>query len=194
MKGVAMLKVKCILPIYLGMFIFGCGGESDSSALSAACGAEPCGGDLVGFWRVGPQCGESSKDAEDTEENEACPDATYSVNTYVTGGYTFNADGTYQLTVNMQFIARSSTPASCIPMTVMCEDLGENEGDCAQASAAAPCVCNFSKTEMDTEEGSFEVVGNTVTLIGDDGESMRSEDFCVNGNILSLGDGQVLSR
>jgi hypothetical protein len=191
-----MFRLKCMLPACFALFVFGCGGESDSAFLRAACGEEPCGGDLVGVWNVGPQCGESNENEadRDEEENAECPDATYSVNSYFSGGYTFNADGTYRLESTLQITARSSTPASCIPMGSVCLDLGENEGDCAQASASAPCVCNFSRTEMDTEQGSYEVVGNTVTFIGDDGESGKLEDFCVDGNVLSLGDEQVFSR
>lgn len=191
-----MFSLKCVLPICVGLLIFGCGSESDNAAALAACGTAPCGGELVGAWNFGPQCKESAKndDDGDEEENGECPGATYSVNEYRTGGYTFNADGTYQLSVSLYITARSSTPASCIPMDVMCNDLGEDEGDCAQASPTAPCICNTSITIMDVDQGSYEVVENTITFIGDAGEAMRSEGFCVNGNILSLGDDQVLSR
>ena len=188
-----MLGFKYIVPVCIGLLLVGCG--SDSSSARAACGTAPCGGDLVGVWNIGVQCGESSNnDGAKDDENEDCPDATSSVNSYSTGRYTFNADGTYELTSSFQIALRTSTPASCIPMGAMCTDLGETEGDCTQASTAAPCVCNLSRADMDTEQGSYEVVDNTVTFIGDDGESVKSEDFCVKGSVLVLGDEQVLTR
>lgn len=186
-------KVTAIVAV----LALGCG---SGSGQSGTCGnVEPCGGNLVGTWKVNTACVNKAELMRQTASSFSsfCPQ--YSVNNVdqtTSGSVSFGADSTYQMSAMIAGTYKLNLPVSCF-----------NGMNCAQASVTlqtyftqnpdpaiqsvscagtGTCVCAIVATPSSTNEsGTYSTAGNTLTTTPTGG-APSDQDYCVQGNSLHL--------
>lgn len=184
----------------IGVTSSGC--SSSSGGADGSCGnVSPCGGNIVGTWKVQNACAGSGSSPV-AEMN--CSGATLQVGSLsVSGTVTFNANMTYAVSLNESFSEIVNTPTSCLAMggaTVSCSDLsaaagtalvgidaGMTKASCATAGSNCACTLTVSN-DINTESGTYTVSGNTFTNTPSAGgtSSMSNAGYCVQGNTLHI--------
>jgi hypothetical protein len=176
--------------------IVGCGGSGDGRA--ASCGkVAPCGGGLVGSWRVVAGCDQTGLLTTEASLLIACPNLVIDVlDRSTTGTLTFAADGTYsESTVTSQTL-RADVPPSCLSLNgtpLTCSETGlalklalvvaplVGKVDCT-TTRQLTCACTFALgPESRDEAGTFSASANRVTTVGFDETSTASRPYCVQG-------------
>jgi len=173
----------------------GCGGdsESDSAGGDASCGkVAPCGGDVVGTWKITKSCADSA--AIIAAVSEICPAATVqSIDVQTTGTFSFNADGTYTEGVTTGGSATVFIPSSCLvqggitytcslvtlALTVM-KPAGVDSISCSDASGGCDCKV-VPSTLVRNQAGTYTTTDNTYTTSPAEGTPVESS-YCVQGN------------
>lgn len=181
----------------LALFHLACSGSSAGDS----CGkVSPCGGDLVGTWKIVTGCVTGSPST--TMSNQACPGETVgnaSVDT--SGTATFTADGKYSVTETISSSVSFTVPSSCLTSggaTLSCSDLnatgsGDDGGapgpTTSCATSGSSCACTLSQpAQTVTEMGTYVTAGSTFTATpssSSTGSLMAGNDgYCVQGNTL----------
>ncbi len=177
----------------------GCGGSSGGTPggqVGNCMPVAPCGGNLVGTWKIVDSCS-----AGTASPNPSCPGETTQVSSLsVSGTYTFNGDGTYSASLSETAAETITIPTSCLSTSTIpatCDQLsmsltgpistsddagtGSTTGMCTTASGSCNCAFRLSvSSAMDT--GTYATSGDTVRL----NESSISETYCVSGSALYL--------
>ena len=164
---------------------------------SASCmQVSPCGGDLVGTWRIVQSCVTATADLT------TCAGATTQVDFVIGGSVTYDADGTYSSTPTAGAATyHEHFPPGCMPYGLTCDQLGHTladggamtTGTCSTDSTGA-CDCVGQEPEKASNEaGTYVISSSTVTSTHDGGTS--SGGYCVRGNMLYViaepGDGAL---
>ncbi|HXX69504.1 MAG TPA: hypothetical protein VEK07_20135 [Polyangiaceae bacterium] len=187
--------VDVLLALFAVCSWVGCKGSSGGGAGSDSCGqVEPCGGNIVGTWKLSDACANSA--ALDSEvSSTSCPNTTASLASVTpTGSITFNSNMTYTITAAAIDVSLDiGIPAACL-----------NGGSCAEVSAAlqselagsscsgtSSCTCNATETSYlspsstNDDSGTYTISGETVILTSSDANGDTSTmDYCVQGNDL----------
>jgi hypothetical protein len=174
----------------------GSGGNPDGS--SASCmQVSPCGGDVVGTWRISQSCVIATGDLT------TCAGATVELDLVIGGTVTYNADRTYSsMPTGGAGTYHEHFPPGCMPYGMTCDQLEQTLGDggatttatCSTDSTGA-CNCVGQEPEMATNQaGTYVTSGSTLTTTTQDGTS-SSSNYCVRGNtlytIVEPGDGAL---
>jgi hypothetical protein len=195
------ISMSLTIAAAIGVTSSGCSSSSDGAA--GSCGkVSPCGGSIVGTWKIQDACANSaSAPLADME----CSGETLQIGSLnASGTVTFNADMTYTVSVNESFSETLNTPTTCLTMggaTVSCSDLsatasaaamgldgGMTKASCATAGSNCACTITASN-EVDNETGTYTLSGNTFTTTptGSMSSSMSSSTgYCVQGNTLHV--------
>jgi hypothetical protein len=183
--------------IAIGVAFLGC---SSSNGASGSCGkVSPCGGDVVGTWKIVDSCEEGSSLST---ANSSCPSETGQVTSMsASGTATFNSDMTYALSLTESFSETLSVPMSCLSMggiTVTCDELTTALGGLLESdggtttnctASGSGCDCNISLSGLTTNDmGTYTVSGNTLTTTSTTSPGTTGGgDYCVQGgNTLHL--------
>jgi hypothetical protein len=152
------------------------------------CGkVAPCGGDIVGAWKVIDACPTGSG----TVPN--CPGATVKVSSIrVTGTVEFNMDKTYSDTLTESLSETLTLPNSCLmALGVTCAEQAAilmNGTTCT--TSGSDCVCTIKPNQTTMVTGTYTLAGNTVTTTSNasptSASSTGSADYCVQGSLLHL--------
>jgi|HubBroStandDraft_2_1064218.scaffolds.fasta_scaffold584693_1 hypothetical protein len=190
--------------IAIGVTFLGCSSSSGSGADS--CGkVAPCGGNIVGTWKVVDACTGSTSGSSGSPIS-SCPSATTQVgNVNASGTATFNADMTYSVSVTESASETLDIPMSCLSSgtgtTVTCADLATSlgtalGGDDAGATttcttSGSSCNCTVTLAGMtDNETGTYSISGDTVTTTPTAAPgttvSTGGGSYCVQGSDLHL--------
>jgi hypothetical protein len=185
-KGLAAMV---LFSLALTPMVSACGGSSGS------CGkVQPCGGDVVGNWRISGACLDSA--ALSMDIGMACPGATINISLVnVSGSASFNADLTYTVTQSASFTAQETIPASCLTsggLTLTCAQLDQqlqqqiamdpSTFQSARCSGSSSCTCTFTiAPQTSTDTGTYTTSGTTLSITSSDG-STSSNGYCVQGN------------
>jgi hypothetical protein len=163
----------------------GSGGDVD-------CSFTACGGDVVGTWNSYGSCMSTTG----YEQYPGCEDVVIDGAPDFTGSATFNADGSYTQDTTISGDVHEVFDDDCIAS--MTGGMMNGEAYCALVSAVASsgesgmsgsctysggkCTCNLSIDMQDSQQGSYTLAGNTMTI--DDGEAV---EYCVsNGTELKI--------
>jgi hypothetical protein len=147
----------------------------------------PCGGDITGTWTLQGFCGGTA------QLMMQCPGASADFAPNVSGTYTFNADGTYSLTLTADESGPQTLPASCLPNIQTCamlemsstmQGLTSSVTSCS-GDVSQSCTCTFMARGTLTDNGTYTTAGTSVTMTGTSGPS-KPEGFCATGNQLEL--------
>jgi hypothetical protein len=173
----------------------GCGGDSESGNAGgdASCGkVAPCGGDVVGTWKITKSCADSATII--AAVSEVCPAATVqSIDVQTNGTFSFSADGTYTEGATTGGSATVFIPSSCLvqggvtytcslvtlALTVM-KPAGVDSISCSDASGGCDCKV-VPSTVVTNEAGTYTTSGNSYTTTASDGTSVESS-YCIEGN------------
>jgi hypothetical protein len=182
--------------LLLGLVTVGFGsGCGSSSGGPPSCGqVQPCGGSVVGNWKMLGGClnGAAVQESVDTS---ACPAATISVsNLQVTGTLSLNADETYSAgSVIETFTMVETLPTSCIG-GMTCADLDAAlkadtppaNVESVSCSGSSTCTCRFNfRISAMGESGTYTAAGTTLTTTDAAGSASTTE-YCVQNNMLHL--------
>lgn len=173
-----------VLAVFAGAL--GCGGSSDGGS----CGTvQPCGGSVVGTWKVASTCVlDDSLFA--TDATDICATATIHVNNVsATGGVTYGADETYQDSGSITVGFQLTIPTSCLQAGATCSDVDASfasdstvtSHSCATSGAA--CVCSIVMTDPMTDSGTYSTSGTNLTTTPAGG-SASTDSYCIAGGML----------
>jgi hypothetical protein len=175
MRG-AMKNALCLVALLLGA---GCGGSNGSSG--GSCGAQACGGDLVGTWKATSACvDEAALSKLVLGSYASCSGTSLSqVKAMPYGVVTFGSDLTYTISLSMDLSFQLNIPRSCF-----------GGGDCS--SANNQLIDNLTGTEG---VGSVACAGDTACMCNQVGElnfgpSANSQGssgtYAISGTMVSI--------
>jgi hypothetical protein len=173
----------------------GTGGTTGGAA--TRCGqVEPCGGSVIGNWKVTTSCFNGASMG-------SCPNATLDVSGLrVSGNATYSADMTYALMASISGTSVTTIPASCMTsngVTITCDQLNQSiQMDLAThpdpsvqsyscVAAGSACKCTEVLTAVNTNEtGNYTSAGTQLTTTPNDGSGPSTDDYCVQGTQLHV--------
>ncbi len=182
----------------------GSGGSGGGVIITDECpDYAPCGGDIVGSWRVTSICG----DLAPAEELSPCEGTTPTQTLDINGVYTFNADGTatvegtahgtFDIEVSDECAAEGGATTAeqfCVLFELLAAGgLGMDAGGMGEALpievdcnyADGVCVCHAEQDVVLDETSTYEVSGNEITITDAEG-AVTEADFCIDGDELML--------
>jgi hypothetical protein len=154
----------------------------------ASCGTvQPCGGSLVGTWKIEDTCLANGDVVVDA--SNICPSASL-VATKVSGKgmKTWADDGTYHSMGGLSFDFKLTVPNSCFDADKSCAGLeaamkaDPSFGSASCKTSSAACRCEFSRAQSD-ETGTYVASGTTLTTTPADG-APSIDQYCVRGDEL----------
>jgi hypothetical protein len=143
---------------------------------------EPCGGDLVGLWEITIGCANLAADA--TDPLPSCDGDSVSLSVDLTGAIELNADMSYTSTNDVVQETTAILPKSCL-MGASCDQIAD-EGEPPFEDTGDACERTTTGATANTETGTYVVDGNTVTLTEEGQEPQAADEYCVQGNMLTV--------
>lgn len=177
----------------------GAGGAAGQSAGTGGSGAtcpsvSPCGGNIVGTWKVTQSCVTASEDLNSA--GAGCTGATAVLEITYGGSLTYKSDLTFDYSaVTATEIVHEHFPSGCSPFGLTCQQLAQTatDGGPPRCSIDALGGCNCDSVMMLTSSyptGTYAVSGSMLTTTST--TSMPStSSFCVQGSVLYLIPGQA---
>jgi hypothetical protein len=160
-----------------------CGGDGGTCGM-----VTPCGGNIVGDWRITSSCIKGM----DTLGNSSCPTATVTSSATATGTTSYRADMTYTVSFTLTGSDSVVIPASCLSAGTTCDQVNQvffrgllPDLRCSSASSGG---CNCSLVVPPTpiaETGTYTTSGGTLTTTPT-GATPDSGGYCVKGDQLDL--------
>jgi hypothetical protein len=150
---------------------------------------EPCGGDVVGTWKLAGGCENTAVLMKDL--STACPGAAIdSFGISVTGTLAFNSDMTFTGTgVTATVHALETVPLSCTNAATCAAVTSPNNATTVSCSGASTCTCTVTNTVSGTggvlggnTSGTYSISANTLTLQA--AATSNSNNYCVQGTEL----------
>jgi hypothetical protein len=187
---------KALSWLLLGAMTVGFGsGCGSSTGAPPSCGqVQPCGGSVVGNWKMLGGCIDGAALAEDIATN--CPGATLTIsNLQIAGTLGFNADLTYNAgSITESFTELETLPASCLGMTCAQLDamlqtmLDPTNGiQSASCSGDSVCTCRVNvRINAMGESGTYSTAGNVLTLTNGADGSIDTPQYCVQADLLHV--------
>lgn len=173
-------------------------GGSGGSAAASCSNVAPCGGNVVGTWKVASSCLSVSGSVDIAGLGLGCSMATASGSLQVTGSWTASADGSYidnttttgteQLELAANCLNISGTTTDCAGVTGPLEAVGYSSVSCTP-SASGGCSCMASVNKMggvgvvtadSPKSGNYKTGGNVITS-----DETRPYPYCVSGNTMT---------
>jgi hypothetical protein len=188
--------VRCAW-VALAMTLAGCGGQQSGGGGSCDP-ASPCGGNIVGTWRVVNSCASSASSAL---PGSSCSGATLRVTAFqASGEVVFNADMTYSSSLTATATESLTEPMSCLSAgggTVTCDQfamslmagvqqqVGAGAAQVSCASSGSACDCSTALTLTANQMATYTLSGNTYSLSNSSG-TRGGGSYCVQGSTLHL--------
>lgn len=181
----------------IGVMVVGCSSNSGGSADD--CGKiAPCGGNIVGTWKIVDSCADSSPA---TTSTGSCPGETFQVASFsASGTIAFNADMTYKVSLTESASETATAPTSCLStggIPVSCDEFAKVVAEVTPADAGASTTCTASGSTCSChvdlsglavhEMGTYSLSGNTISSTPSPSTGMSSAaGYCVQGNTLHI--------
>jgi hypothetical protein len=189
MRGIRVgVRALALGSLAFTLFASGCGSGGGGAGGPASClQVQPCGGDVVGTWKILGGCINSA--ALSAAVMAACPGATVGGNIAISGTVTYNADLTYTFDVTETIAETQNLPLSCTGLA-SCSELearmsADNPDAIVTCSGTDTCGCQTTLSiPRTTASGTYTTSGTTVVLSS--GTSTTTDSYCVQGNMLHL--------
>lgn len=187
-----MKRVTLIMSLVAGASVVGCG---NGSGIGGSCGqVEPCGGEVVGAWKLASGCVLDSS-AIGVDLSSICSTATFVVkNVGGTGQVTYDADQTYVSTGTLLIDGVLTLPTTCFAAGKTCAGLGAiyaqmmqtNSGIRAAtcSTSGSACVCQLSLGGDVSESGTYSTNLTTLSTTPTGQTTASNDQYCVQGNVL----------
>ncbi len=177
----------------IGAAFLGC---SSSNASGGDCGkVAPCGGDLVGTWKIIGSCADVSSAPA---ANSVCASETISVSSFsASGTVTFDSNMTYAFSASESASDTITVPMSCLStgkVTVTCDDLTTvvngvfSDAGTTCTASGSNCNCDVTVSGLtDEETGTYTLSGNTFSTTPSTSTATGGgAGYCVQGNTLHI--------
>jgi hypothetical protein len=192
------MNISCVswvvVALAVGSMSCGSSGGSSSSGSPSCSPVSACGGDIKGDWKVEAACLDPA--ALEAQAHQVCDDATLSVvSPKVSGTISYKADNTYVQSASMaQGTVEFVLGASCLKqgaLTLTCQQIQDQlnkdpsnpPSKCTNDNGG--CKCSAEVAVSGGSNGTYSVVGNTVTL--KDSKNMEVvQDYCIVGSKLYM--------
>jgi hypothetical protein len=171
----------------------GCGGDG----ANAACGVEPCGGDLVAAWDISAVCADTEgvrqalRDGFLEGSMGACPQVSVGpVSVAASGPLSYTQDLTYAVNMTITLDTSLMIPSSCLGGTTCASlgaDLVQSDAMFTGCTGTTTCNCRIHSEEIETESGTYTLSGTVVSMISSGG-STSAFSYCVKGDTLTMRD------
>jgi hypothetical protein len=165
----------------------GANGAGGTGGSGASCpSVSPCGGNIVGTWKVTQSCVTATDDLSNT--GSGCPGASAVLDFMYGGTITYNADQTFDSTITVSEVAHEHFPSGCMPFGLTCQQLGQSAMDAGVGScstdAQGGCTCDATTTlATTTPNGTYSVSGSRTTSTSAAGKTSTGS-YCVQGSVL----------
>lgn len=169
----------------------GAGGRASGTGGSgASCpGVSPCGGNIVGTWKVTQSCVTATEDF--SSAGVGCTGASAVLDITYGGSLTYNADLTFDYSaVTASEVVHEHFPSGCSPFGLTCAQLAQTATDAGRTGCSTDTQggCNCDDVMMLTSTnptGTYAVSGSKLTTSSPNGKPSTSS-YCVQGNLLYL--------
>ena len=164
----------------------GAGGQASGTGGSgASCPptVSPCGGNIVGTWKVTQYCVTTTQVL--SSAGSGCTGATATYQFFYSGSLTFNTDGTFDSAVTGGATVTEQFPSGCNPFGFTCQQLGQSAMDAGtgtcSADATGGCTCDVATKALmpASPTGTYSVSGSTLTTV--DNGNATTNSYCVQG-------------
>src|SRR5262245_38713385 len=176
------------LLVFVACAVVGCG--ADDSAADSCLKVAPCGGDLVGEWRLEAVCVKRATLEASFAASIAggfCPTQTLgTVTRGVSGSLVMNADLTFSMTATLTGSTDFTVPASCLTGTncaavnasLQAELASHPEVLSASCSGSASCLCHEVISVPVAGSGTYSTAGSGLTA----DPPLDDSQYCVQGD------------
>jgi hypothetical protein len=168
-----------------------CDGSSKKIGDLASCGNfSPCGGSLVGSWKVNKLCADAR-----TTTTDGCTETVDILEYDAEVSFVFSADNTYSSkgTLNAKADIGFSKDCFSAVKTATCDELFSSISEAGirmscSSGSAGDCRCSETiSNKAAAEEGTYTISGNTVTTRATGSTRLLPpSEYCVQGNTLML--------
>jgi hypothetical protein len=173
-------------------------GGSGGSAPASCSNVAPCGGNVVGTWKVASSCLSVSGSVDIGGLGLGCTMATATGSMQVTGSFTANPDGSYtdnttttgteQLELAAACLVISGTTTDCAGVEGPLSAIGYSSVTCTpSASGGCSCMASVNKpggigvvTADSPKMGNYKTAGNVLT-----NDEARAYPYCVSGGTMT---------
>lgn len=170
----------------------GVGGAPNCSALT------PCGGSVVGAWKVTASCLKVSGDMDTSLLSLGCPSVPANGSLQVMGSFVANADGTYRdntttkgtvsFPLSPACLSVSSVPVECSRIGLIFEAAGWDTANCTGGDGQCSCTLTVEQQEgglgavvpYTEPAGMYTTEGTTLTATN------VKYSYCVSGDTLTV--------
>jgi hypothetical protein len=172
------MRLASVSALVFAVLLAGCSqGKADDGSKKQCVVPFPCGGDLVGSWRVDSACFGSSFLVG------SCQKSVDSSGVSASGTISYGADGSYSSSITYTGTYIESYPAACIPSGASCADFGASLGYPMPCTSAADgsCACPLPASGVPVNDlGTYSISDTTLRLSSTLGQ--QTTDFCVHTN------------
>jgi hypothetical protein len=181
-----------ILPFAILIVSLGCGGSSSGTGGLAACGDfTPCGGSVVGTWRITEYCSEPA-----TFSSSNCTMKIDLSNVQLSGTFDFTSSGSYSSAGSGGGTATFTYSQGCLTaMKIACAQMASSI-ESADAGVSLSCIsnaagdCNCTEAMPQTagsEQGTYTISGSSLVMTKTGStDAPTPSDYCVQGNTLKM--------
>jgi hypothetical protein len=170
----------------------GAGGQAagtGGSGASCPTSMSPCGGNIVGTWKVTQSCATATDDL--SSAGAGCTGASAVLDITYGGSLTYNADLTFDFSaVTASETVHEQFPSGCSPFGLTCQQLGQTATDAGTPRCSTDtqggCVCDsVAMLTSNNPTGTYAVSGGKITTTSTSGKP-STNSYCVQGNVLYL--------
>jgi hypothetical protein len=186
-SGVRALGAGSLIPGVI-FWATGCGGGggNGTGGPPGCLQVQPCGGDVVGTWRVVGGC----VNAAALTAVAQCPAWMISAGLDVSGTLTFNGDLSYAFNIAETITTSQSIPLSCTSFS-SCADVQADLAAASPTSAATctgstTCACHSTLSIPSTAINGTYTTSGTMLQLTSATSSVTTDVFCVQGSTLHL--------
>jgi hypothetical protein len=193
MGGMRHFAMKMMV---LGVVAAGAAGGCGGDGANAACGVEPCGGDLVGAWDLSAVCADTEslrqmfRDAFLEGSMGACPQVSSGpVSLGISGPLSYTDDLNYAVNMTVTLDGSLAIPTSCLAGD-SCADLSAALADnplFTGCTGTTTCTCKMHLVQTDVESGTYTLSGTAASMVASDG-STSALSYCVKGDTMTMRD------
>ena len=192
----SLLLITCALsPLACGSDSPGGPSGADGGVLPACTPFTTCGGDLSGKWKVVESCPTAAGAGKLTNQLKLCAAATVTLDSVkFTGGVEYDKQGTLKNDVAFDLQISTTFPSSCVPAGSTCATTHPTPPglpilDLSCVATGTDCSCRYRLMGVQNQENSYEIMGTTVTETDVSDGTMLTSQYCVNGNVLRIQNG-----
>jgi hypothetical protein len=180
------MRTSAILGALLCASAGGCGPGSGDGDPPRCLQVQPCGGDVVGTWKLLGACTSPAFLSElNAQVQASCSGASVTaLDVDLSGTFTYNPDLTYSMTGTETISGTEMIPLSCLGYASCAAAQPASADATLTCTGTTICTCHIGASSAAPETGTYTIVGTTLTTIGP--VSTTTDAYCVENGRLHL--------